>query len=52
MRSISRRERHPSRIKGYFLNDRTFARYAGPELAPSVTAWAHRAFPELRADRP
>jgi hypothetical protein len=21
-------------------------------LAPSVTAWAHTAFPELRADRP
>jgi hypothetical protein len=22
-----------------------------PDLAPSVTAWAHAAFPELRADR-
>jgi hypothetical protein len=24
----------------------------GPEMAPSVTAWAHTAFPKLRADRP
>ena len=25
---------------------------AHPQLYPSVTAWAHRAFPELRANRP
>ena len=24
----------------------------GPLVAPSVTAWAHTAFPELGADRP
>jgi hypothetical protein len=28
------------------------AEVLGPELAPSVTAWAHTAFLELRADRP
>ena len=37
---------------GYYVTISNLVRGKGPDLAPSVTAGAHTAFPELGADRP